>query len=518
MEKSLFPKWVEKYFTIFSKKVVEKLNGSKLPLRYFHREMLTKEFSPTLKWGSLSVNGNVVSADVVAMDSSLPLKKRDSLRKADGDIPKLGMKLYLNENTMNELNILLATQGSEKEIIRKLFADVDKCVSGIWERLEYMHLMALSTGLIVITNEDNPGLGIRVDFGHPDENKFGVEVLWSDADAKPINDINHVLAHARLNGDSVRYIMMNMNQWNQFKGNTQVKQEFAFNLGFTGTNIPNIPSVEKANEFMTASYGVQIVIVDRPVQVELDGKRKAVYPWADNSVVFLTDMNVGTLTYGRLAEETFSAKQVDYSKVDDFILVSKYHTNDPIKEFTSSQALVLPVINNVDSIYIMDVSDAQTTAGQTEGNDTITIYGDSTVLRVNLINALNSAKVKSNPVATSDMTDVQLIELVNKLSDKKETELISILAIPTVNAGDDTTANSSTKALVGTATAATGKTIASVAWSQVSGPNTASFSAVTSLSTNATGLVTGTYVFKLTATDSEGTVASDTISVVATVA
>ena len=517
MEKSLFPKWVEKYFTIFSQKVVEKLNGSKLPLRYFHRDMLTKEFSPTLKWGSLSVNGNVVSADVVAMDSSLPLKKRDSLRKADGDIPKLGMKLYLNETTMNELNILLATQGSEKEIIRKLFMDVDKCVSGIWERLEYMFHEGLSTGLIVITDEDNPGLGIRIDFGHPDENKFGVGVVWSDVNAKPIDDINLVLDASRLNGDSVRYILMNMKQWNQFKGNTQVKQEFAFYLGFTGSNIPNIPSVEKANEFMQSSYGIQIVLVDRPVQVEKDGKRKAVYPWADNAVVFLTDMNVGTLTYGRLAEETFSAKQVDYSKVDDFILVSKYHTNDPIKEFTSSQALVLPVINNVDSIYIMDVSDAQSTSGQTEGNDTITIYGDSTVLRVNLINALNSAKVKSNPAATSGMTDVQLIELVNKLNDKKEAELIAIIAIPTVNAGNDTSANTTSRSLVGTATAATGKTIASVAWSQVSGPNTASFSAANALSNNATGLVPGTYVFKLTATDSEGTVASDNVTAVVTV-
>lgn len=88
---------------------------------------------------------------------------------------------------------------------------------------------------------------------------------------------------------------------------------------------------------------------------------------------------------------------------------------------------------------------------------------------------------------------------------------------PTVDAGTDGTSSSATKALVGTATAAGSKTILSQGWSQVSGPNTAGFSAPTSLSTNATGLITGTYVFKLTATDSDGIVNSDTVQIVATV-
>lgn len=518
MLKSLFPEWVDKIFKVFTQKVVEKLNGSKNPLPYYHRTMLRKEYSPTLKWGSLSVNGNAVTADVVAMDSSLPLKKRDSLRKADGDIPKIGMKLYLNETTMNELNILLATGGQDSEVTRKLFADSNKAITGIWERLEYMHLQALSSGVILMTDENSPGVGVRVDFGHPDENKYGANIVWSNANATPIDDIARISSEARLNGDILRYILMDMGTWNKFKKNTQVKQEFAFSLGFTGSNVPSVPSVEKANEFLQSNYGMSIMVIDRPVQVEQNGKRKSINPWTENAVVFLTDMMVGTLTYGRLAEETFKSKAVDYQKVDDFILVSKYSTNDPIKEFTSSQALALPVINNIDSIYIMNCEEAQTTSGQTEGNDTITIYEDTGVLRSNLILALNNAKVKSSPAATSDMTDVELIGLVNALSDKKEAALQTILAIPTVNAGTDDTANASTKALNGTVTAATGKTIASTLWTKVSGPTGSAFADATAVDTNATGLVTGTYVFKLTAIDSEGTTASDTVTITATVA
>lgn len=423
MEKSLFPQWVDKYFKIIAQKVVEKLNGGKLPLPYYHRTMLRKEFSATLKWGSLSVNGNVVSADVVAMDSSLPLKIRDSIKKADGDIPKIGMKLSLNESTMNELNILLATGGADAEIIRKLFADSDKCISGIWERLEFMFLQGLSTGFISITDEDTPGTAIRVNFGHPDANKYGVTKPWDDAAAKPIEDIEHVVSQARINGDVVRYILMDRNTFNSFKANAQVKEQYAFYLGYTGSNVPAVPSIEKANEFLSANQGVKIMVIDRPVQVEKDGKRKSVNPWEAGSVVFLTDTIVGTLTYGKLAEETFQDKSVDYQKVDDFILVSKYHKNDPIKEFTSAQALAIPVINNVDSIYIMDTTEAATDA-QTEG-DANFAYKGTTYTKASVVASYKL--IYPNSTINTSTTDAKLLGLINKLSDEQELAFVAEL-------------------------------------------------------------------------------------------
>lgn len=417
MEKSLFPQWVDRLFKVFAQKIVEKLNGTKEPLTYLHRTMLRKTFSPTLKWGSLSSSNTVVSADVVAMDSSLPLKKRDSLRKADGDIPKLGLKLYLNETTMNELNILLATGGQDQEILRKLFNDTNKVVSGVWERLEYMFHQALSTGLILITDEDNPALGIRVDFGHPASNKYGVTTPWSDANAKPIDDIDRIIEAARVNGDKLSYILMDRQTFNKFKANSQVKEQYAFYMNFVGTNIPPVQSVEKANEFLSASHGVMIQLIDRNVLVEKDGKRKSVKPWADNAVVFLTELTVGTLTYGRLAEETFPAKQVDYAKVDDFILVSKYSTNDPIKEFTSAQALVLPVIENVDSIYIMNCEKATAAIDtQTEG-DAVYTYKEVDYTKASVIAAINLATEKTTAKSTN--TDATLTKYIDALNEEQ---------------------------------------------------------------------------------------------------
>jgi alpha-tubulin suppressor-like RCC1 family protein len=66
--------------------------------------------------------------------------------------------------------------------------------------------------------------------------------------------------------------------------------------------------------------------------------------------------------------------------------------------------------------------------------------------------------------------------------------------------------------LAGTASE-TGGTIKSTKWTQVSGPSTATFANATVLSTTASSLVQGTYVFELTATDASGATATSTVHI-----
>jgi hypothetical protein len=49
---------------------------------------------------------------------------------------------------------------------------------------------------------------------------------------------------------------------------------------------------------------------------------------------------------------------VTYQSADEYILASRYSTNDPLREFTSSQAMVVPILNNVDAIYSLDSTQA----------------------------------------------------------------------------------------------------------------------------------------------------------------
>lgn len=85
---------------------------------------------------------------------------------------------------------------------------------------------------------------------------------------------------------------------------------------------------------------------------------------------------------------------------------------------------------------------------------------------------------------------------------------------PTVSAGADQTGISATTAtLTGTATAVSPKTIVSQLWTKVSGPTGGLITSPSALSTGLTALATGTYVYNLKATDSNGNVSNDQCSV-----
>ncbi|MFS4492241.1 malectin domain-containing carbohydrate-binding protein [Maribacter sp. 2308TA10-17] len=86
---------------------------------------------------------------------------------------------------------------------------------------------------------------------------------------------------------------------------------------------------------------------------------------------------------------------------------------------------------------------------------------------------------------------------------------------PIVFAGDDRTITlpNNTLTLDGSATDPDGGVIASYLWSQVSGPTTATFSDVNIADPVISDLVEGDYVFSLTATDDEGDMGSDQVTV-----
>lgn len=86
---------------------------------------------------------------------------------------------------------------------------------------------------------------------------------------------------------------------------------------------------------------------------------------------------------------------------------------------------------------------------------------------------------------------------------------------PTVNAGNDIVASlpTNTATCNGAATDADG-TVASFAWTQVSGPSSATLTNRYTKSLSVSNLVAGTYTFRLKATDNDGAYANDDVKVV----
>lgn len=357
MQKSLYSRYVEKYFEGIVLETVNNINGSQNPenVRYYHREMLRPEFSPNGFWQSVNVWNTRVSADYVAMDSPLPLKKRDRITKTIGEIVKSGMELSLNERQITDINAMLRTPNiPEGQIVASLFQDTPRVIYGIYELMERTFLQALSTGTTLIEDKDNVGIGIRMDFGYLDRNKFEAKTDWTDYDnAKPLDDLKKMKKAAEDYGRAINIIMMDDVTLDHLTNCKQVKDYIGWRANYIGKADIPAPSLDQLNNALRGDnkYGFTIEEIKRKIIVESDAEQTTITPWKQGMVIGLPTRSVGVLAYAMLAEDENPVNGVQYQRAGESILVSKYSSNRPFQEWTSSQARVVPVISGVESIY-----------------------------------------------------------------------------------------------------------------------------------------------------------------------
>ena len=362
MNPSLFIQYIDRFIQKVVGKITEKINGKKAEDQLLHKTMLTEEYSADLTWGSTEVSTSVVAADVVAMDSRLPLKKRDKISNASGTIPKIGIKFRKGEKAISDINVMQAKGVEEATIVSKIFDDVSKAIKGVDARKEIMFQQALSTGTTLVADDDNVGTGIRVDFGYKAENTFhATKAKWGETGAAPQDDIQQLFDKAQEDGNTISLVMMSKKYFNLLRNSEQGKLLAANyqNQVITDVKLLSTPSRATLLEALADEYGATFRIVDSSFRIEKpDGSRVAIKPWAEANVVGLPGENVGRLVYGTLAEETTPVDGVSYQKSGTHTLVAKFSKTDPLEEFTTAQALVLPVIDGVDGIYILHADSA----------------------------------------------------------------------------------------------------------------------------------------------------------------
>ena len=357
MEKSLYFDYTKKFFPALVMSVVEKLNGKRQSsLPYMYRDRLTKVFSADGRWASVTAEYTRVAADVVSMDSELPLKSRDKVSTAEGQIPKLGMKLYMSEKQLKDLNSMLAQNLPAPQVLRNMFADLPRCVEAVYERIEDMFLSELSTGVALATRSG--GSGVRIDVGFLEANKFGHgTVAWTDSEnATPIDDIQLVYDKALDDQNTITTAYLDDYTIKLLGKSKQVREQYAFNQGLVITENSKVPVLsfnQVASVFMN-KWQTTLVRVARTIKTELNGIKGTHNPWAKGHITFTCYDNLGDLCWTNVVEQTSPVNGVVYETADEFILASRYSTNDPYREFTSSQAMVVPILNNTDAIYSLD--------------------------------------------------------------------------------------------------------------------------------------------------------------------
>lgn len=358
MNASLFLEYIDKYFRLVVGKITEKFNDKSKEPTLLHKTMLTEEYSADLSWGATELNNSVVAADVVSLDSSLPLKSRSKISNATGKLPKLGLKMRKGEKLISDINVMVARGAEESAIAAKIFDDTTKVIKSMDIRKEIMFLQALSTGACLVEDDDeNTGTGIRVEFGYKDENSFKcIGSEWGQAGETPQDDIQQMFDKALEDSNSISHVYLSKKYFDRFRHSKQGKLLVANFNNSVVTNIALLPVPSRATflEALADEYGATFHVVNSVFKVEKsDGTKLNVKPWKEANVVGVPSNVVGRLVYGTLAEETNPVEGVKYQKSGSHILVSKYSKTDPLEEFTAAQALCLPVIDGADSIYVL---------------------------------------------------------------------------------------------------------------------------------------------------------------------
>lgn len=431
MRESLFIEFIRSIFPKLNLYVKEKEAPKKRT--YLHKTMLREDYSADQKWEGTSAKTTYVAADIVEMDSPLPIKKRGSIATSNGKLPKIGMKKILFESDINNINIMkahyqmAATDEAKKaekaRIINKLMDDGVACSVGIDEKNEMNFLVGLSEGVVAIPDEDNSGKALRINYGYMAENSF--KTVTKDVVEK--DDLQRVFDKADADGNTIVKVMLAKTKFNEMRRQQWAKELVADFLGKVydaDTKLP-VPSANNFADALEDEFGAVFERVDRTVIIEKNRKQKSVKPWNENRIIFICNEQVGTLVWGTLAEATNPVEGVQYSTVDNYKLISKYSKNEPsLQEFTSGQALVLPVIEDVDQIYSLATDEAEevdTEAETTDSTDQYTTYKGEKYKKTDLIAALKAlgANVKSNS------TDETIIKAINALSDEDEDKLLA---------------------------------------------------------------------------------------------
>ena len=363
---------------------------------------------------------NYIAADYVAIDSPVPLKARDRISVANGKLPKMGMKKHLKESQIIALRMMEAQGGQTAEIRRKLAQDPVSCSVGIDERNEYSFLYGLSNGYVAVRDDDNPKELLRISYQYLEDNKLGIN---STKEGLTVDDLKNAIDRAASDGNTIIQFWIAKTALDALKKTQGAKELVATYNGQSydsNTKLPT-PTTSKFQEAFEDETGVTFRIINRTVRLEEDGVRRSVKPWNKNMVIGVCNTMIGALVYGQVAEATNRVNGVTYQQID-YKLISQYSTTDPLMETTAIQAYCLPVVEDVDTIYQINLTVEDPTIevnDEKEALDTsdekVTI-ADKTYKKADAITGLNALGAS----LANNASDAEIIAAYNELPPVKK--------------------------------------------------------------------------------------------------
>lgn len=321
----------------------------------------------TLSWKMLEAQAGLrIAADIVARGASVPRKTRDAIARIQGDIPKVSISREKLEDELTDYEIMKAMAGNSPDLnalVDFWAEDTEFCFTGVASRLEWIALQQISLGKVTLAATNNATVLTEFDVDYALDattQKGGVNTSWvSGTTGKPFSkDFPAVVKSFRDRGIYLRYAFMNLDTFVNLASQDETVKMCASALSNIA-GIAQVPGLADVNAMMMRRpnlYGLQIIVIDQRVTIELgDGTRTTVNPFNDN-VVSLAENNVLGLTYWKKPIDLNLASVDAIMSMNGHTLIKKYSEEEPVKEVTLGIANAFPAWNLASRTYLMQVN------------------------------------------------------------------------------------------------------------------------------------------------------------------
>lgn len=288
-----------------------------------------------------------VAAPVHAFDSETDIGSREGADYSMQDLALIKRKIKLGERELIALENP-RNSAEERQMIDKIFNDVDNLRNGVLARIEAMRMEALSTGKIVL-NEN--GVNTTIDYGTPNTNKAAKS--WSGDATTIVSDIFDMVNHiVDKTGFTPTRALTSTKVLNIMLQNEMIRKQVY------GTNYNKMLTLGELNQFMAAQSLPQIAVYDAKYRKQ---DKKGAYSAAryldEKAFVMMPDGALGNTFYGLTAEELALRTKggVDISQIGN-ILIEQYATNDPVAKWIKAVATALPSFPYADQVGMFTIS------------------------------------------------------------------------------------------------------------------------------------------------------------------
>lgn len=330
------------------------------------KTMFPLKYTPTFDIKAIvAKDGLPIAADRVAFNSKAPKKTRKKVGSYSAELAKISISREKDEIALNEyeeLKILANANGEDKalanEIVERTYEDVQFCSEGLDARVELDAMRIGSSGVWEgkAAYDGDMAQVDTIDFKIPSKHKNGVKVAWTDAaHADGIGDITAAVDAVKKGGDAApKFAYMEKAAFELLCAQTETKKRLfplAIDISLVTGGMVDLESV---NSYMTKKGYPRILLLDTYVTIEgKDGKYTTVKPWNEDVVVLSPTIELGHTYYKTVPSvKNTAAMQV----TSGYKKLTRYSEENPMLEVTLGEAYVQSVLENRNSLYLMNVS------------------------------------------------------------------------------------------------------------------------------------------------------------------